>query len=100
HGVWLVPSPRVMPAQAGIQCPGFDGWVSLGPCFRWGDGNTWLLPPAATQRLVQRDGVTVAAGLRLHQRDDGLLLHLFGLQHGEVVHVAQRELLLRDGEVA
>src|SRR5690348_436871 len=43
-----------------------------------------LVPPAAAERLEQRDGVGETVGLGLDRRKAGLLIRLVGVQHGEI----------------
>lgn len=51
-------------------------------------------PPPATERLEQRGGVAQARRLRLHSRDDCLLIGLLGGENREAVGIARIELRL------
>src|SRR5579871_5305575 len=57
-----------------------------------------LMPPAAAQRLKERGGVGVAAGLSLHQADARLLVGLLGAEERQVWCVAVLPLTLREVE--
>src|SRR5579872_581981 len=56
------------------------------------------MPPAAAERLKERGGVGVAAGLSLHQVDARLLIGLLGAEEREVRCVAVLPLTLREVE--
>lgn len=61
--------------------------------LRIGFSKIGAMPPATAQRLKQRSGIGIAAGLCLQERDMRLLIGLFGLQKGEAVVVAVFQLI-------
>lgn len=50
------------------------------------------VPPPSSQRLEQRRGVAQPRGLRLCQRQRGLVVSLFGVEQRQPVHIAPSEL--------